>query len=69
MKRKVLLLLLAAGLLALAACAPSYESGYYYGRPEPIGYGGLAVPPSYYDYDPTMQQWYTPPYFDPYATQ
>lgn len=24
------------------------------------------VPPSFYNYDPTMKQWFSPPYFDPY---
>ena len=26
----------------------------------------VAVPPAWYDYDPTMEYWYTPPYFDPW---
>ncbi len=26
----------------------------------------VVMPPSYYDYDKTMEYWYTPPYFDPY---
>jgi starvation-inducible outer membrane lipoprotein len=24
------------------------------------------VPPSWYDYDPSMEYWFTPPYFDPW---
>jgi starvation-inducible outer membrane lipoprotein len=24
------------------------------------------VPPEWYDYDPALEQWYTPPYFDPW---
>ncbi|MBM4275416.1 MAG: hypothetical protein FJ134_13290 [Deltaproteobacteria bacterium] len=24
------------------------------------------IPPSWYDYDPAMRHWYTPPYFDPW---
>jgi starvation-inducible outer membrane lipoprotein len=27
----------------------------------------IAVPPSYYNYDKTLEYWYTPPYFDPYV--
>ena len=26
----------------------------------------VAVPPEWYDYDPVMEYWYTPPYFDPW---
>jgi starvation-inducible outer membrane lipoprotein len=26
----------------------------------------VAVPPAWYDYDPVMEYWYTPPYFDPW---
>jgi starvation-inducible outer membrane lipoprotein len=28
----------------------------------------IAVPPSYYDYDKTLEYWFTPPYFNPYVT-
>ncbi len=32
----------------------------------PASYGPVAVPPSYYNYDPNLEYWFTPPYFDPY---
>ncbi len=52
--------LLVAGCETGIAGAQAYPPEYYYGP------GYSTVPPSWYDYDPTMQKWYTPPYFNPY---
>jgi len=48
------------GLLVLKAKqihfweGPAWEKWYY------------PVPPEWYDYDPSLEYWYTPPYFDPW---
>ena len=48
------------GLLVLKARqikfweGPTWEKWYY------------PVPPEWYDYDPSMEYWFTPPYFDPW---
>jgi starvation-inducible outer membrane lipoprotein len=48
------------GLLVLKArevafiAPPVWEKWYY------------PVPPEWYDYDPNLEYWFTPPYFDPY---
>ena len=52
-------------LAAFSGCAPTYTGSYtppYYGA-QP---GVTTVPPSWYNYDPIMEKWYTPPYFNPY---
>ncbi len=35
----------------------------------PASYGPVSVPPSFYNYDPSLEYWFTPPYFDPYRNQ
>ncbi len=35
----------------------------------PASYGPVAVPPSFYNYDPNLEYWFTPPYFDPYRNE
>ncbi len=37
-------------------------------RPQTPPYSGMGVPPSYYNYDPALEYWFTPPYFNPYVT-
>lgn len=52
-------------LAAFSGCASTYPGYYtqpYYGA-QP---GVTTVPPSWYNYDPNMEKWYTPPYFNPY---
>jgi ABC-type transport system substrate-binding protein len=54
-------LLLGLVLWALAACAAAQQgSETYYPT-------ASDVPPSFYDYDPTLQQWYTAPEWNPEA--
>ncbi len=52
-------------LSIVAGCASGYYATYstdqYYPGEEQYG-----IPPSWYDNDPSMRQWYTPPYFDPH---
>ncbi len=69
MKLKLLIVLMLWALLALAGCAPSGYYGYQsYGYPPspPVGGPGIGVSPRFYNYDPNLQQWYEPPYFNPY---
>lgn len=52
-------------LIVLAGCATgsAYQPVY-----TPYGYSENDpnyVPPSFYDYNPQLQQWYTPPYWNP----
>jgi hypothetical protein len=49
--------------LAAAGCA----AGGYYGSSGPGAYRGSTsdVPPEFYNYDPTLSQWYTAPYWHP----
>jgi ABC-type oligopeptide transport system substrate-binding subunit len=55
------LTLLAVLAAAAAACAPS---GY---QPPPGEYYPYIsdVPPSFYNYDPALRDWYTAPYWNP----
>jgi hypothetical protein len=66
-KRAKLMVLMALGvLLATSGCAGGYQGGYY--TPEPYGYSKPQsisdVPPSFYNYDPTLRDWYTAPYWN-----
>ena len=68
MKKYACLILLL--LTILAGCAPGYYApgyapGYYPGESYP-GESQYGIPPHWYDYDPSMRKWYTPPYFDPH---
>ena len=61
------LLFAALALLALSlGCASGgYYQGYYQ-SPDPYYRGSPSdVPPDFYNYDPTLQHWYTAPYWDP----
>jgi hypothetical protein len=56
------LLFAALALLALGlGCA---SPGYYQTR-EPYNSAITDVPPSFYDNDPTLRDWYTAPYWNP----
>jgi hypothetical protein len=62
-----LIWLVLGALLAVAGCAESY----YYQAPRPVSYQGAygsEIPPSFYDYDPNLSQWYTAPYWNPEAS-
>ncbi len=51
-----------AVLMLTAACA---TSAYQPAQPE-VHYPAISdVPPSFYGYDPTLEYWYTYPYWDP----
>lgn len=56
--------LFASILLVLAACA---SPGYYSQPPVSQRYypSYSDVPPSFYNYDPTLMHWYTMPYWNP----
>jgi hypothetical protein len=61
---KILIGLALLAWLAAAGCA----AGGYYGTSGPGAYRGSYVsdvPPSFYNYDPTLSQWYTAPYWHP----
>jgi len=58
--------LVLGALLAVAGCGPGY-----YQAPRPVSYQGAYgtdIPPSFYDYDPNLRQWYTTPYWNPQAS-
>ena len=62
MKNPLLGFFLLAVLVLLAGCAtePSYQA------PEQESeFGYPYVPPSYYNYNPQLEYWYTPPYWMP----
>ncbi len=65
MKSKLILIILGTWLLA-AGCAASGSSEVAI-RPQTPPYSGMGVPPSFYNYDPALEYWFTPPYFDPYV--
>ncbi|MFH1595246.1 MAG: hypothetical protein ABIG94_02580 [Pseudomonadota bacterium] len=53
-------------ILTLTGCA-----AHYYQAPRPVSYQGAYgsdIPPSFYDYDPNLRQWYTAPYWNPEAS-
>ena len=50
--------------LALMGCAASSREVRYPDRDYEPGPG--EVPPSFYDYDPTLRHWFTLPYYNPY---
>jgi hypothetical protein len=52
-------LLLMAGCTVTGTRTTQIASG-----PQP--YTGMGVPPSFYNNDPALEYWYTPPYFNPY---
>jgi len=57
-------LLLLAPLLFLAGCAAGEAS-----RGDTSYYPYISdVPPSFYGNDPALRQWYTTPYWNPYAS-
>jgi len=61
--------LAAALFLGLAGCsaatAPAWQTkaGSIAYQTQDSGQSQSLVPPSWYDNDPAMSQWYTPPYF------
>jgi hypothetical protein len=56
--------LLLVPVLILAGCAT--EPGYQAPKPEyQTEFGYPYVPPSYYDYNPQYEHWFTPPYWMP----
>jgi hypothetical protein len=67
MKVKPLIVLVLWAHLALAGCGgPSYPPYGSYPPSPPVGGPGLGVNPRFYNYDPNLQQWFEPPYFNPY---
>jgi hypothetical protein len=60
-------ILMGLALLASLAAAGCAGGGYYptsgYGAYR--GSGVSDVPPDFYNYDPTLRQWYTAPYWNP----
>jgi hypothetical protein len=69
-KPRALVWLMGAMLVLLSGCAPGmYRAGEppraypkYFDKPTGPG----TVPPSWYDYDPALEQWYDPWYVNPY---
>jgi hypothetical protein len=71
---KILTYLALLAFLALAGCAGGAGGEYYAsGGGSYYGYGAYGgpyrdeVPPSFYNNDPTLRQWFTPPYWNPEA--
>ena len=61
-----LIWLVLGALLAVAGCG----GGYYYPAPRYAPYEepySSDIPPSFYNYDPNLTQWYTAPYWNPDA--
>jgi hypothetical protein len=56
--------LLYAALALLALSIGCANSGYYQ-TTETYTPAITDVPPSFYDYDPTLRHWFTAPYWDP----
>jgi hypothetical protein len=62
-----------AAFLALAGCAGGAGGGYSSSGGSYYGYGAYTgsyineVPPSFYNDDPTLRQWFTAPYWNPEA--
>jgi hypothetical protein len=62
-------------LLGMSGCAGGAGGGYYTpsGSGSYYGYGAYngsyidEVPPSFYNNDPTLRQWFTAPYWNPEA--
>jgi hypothetical protein len=60
-------------VLALAGCAGGAGGGYYTPSGSYYGYGAYGgpyreeVPPSFYNNDPSLRQWFTAPYWNPEA--
>jgi hypothetical protein len=65
MKDILFIIFLALWLLPAGGCATPgpYEPGV---RPQTQPYTGMGVPPSFYNNDPALEHWFTPPYFNPY---
>ncbi len=65
MKNLLSLFLLAGWLLLAGGCAGpgTYEPAI---RTQTPPYTGMGVPPSYYNNDPGLEYWFSPPYFNPY---
>ncbi|MDD2903103.1 MAG: hypothetical protein PHU44_11790 [Syntrophales bacterium] len=57
-------LLLLAALALLGLTLGCVSGGGSYEDREPYTPSFSDVPPSYYDYDPTLRDWYTAPYWD-----
>jgi len=51
--------------LLLAGCAAPGAYGPAL-RPQMPPYSGMGVSPSFYNNNPALEYWFTPPYFDPY---
>jgi len=51
-------------LLAIWGCAPGYYAPSYYPGESYPGEAQYGIPTHWYD--PSLRQWYTPPYFDPH---
>jgi hypothetical protein len=69
---KVTLLIVPVLWALLAMAGGGGPSGYppygsYQAPPSPpVGGPGIGVNPQFYNYDPNLQQWFEPPYFNPY---
>jgi hypothetical protein len=70
---KILTGLAALAFLGMAGCAGGAGGGYYTSSGSYYGYGAYGgsytdeVPPSFYNNDPNLRQWFTPPYWNPEA--
>ena len=70
-KAKCLAWLALGALLTASGCAKGRYQGSYYYPPRPYVYSepyyDSDVPPSFYNNDPNLRQWYTSPYWNPEA--
>ncbi len=66
MKKGFAAIIFVSWLLLATGCAGpgTYEPAI---RPQSPPYSGMGVPPSYYNNDPGLEEWFTPPYFNPYV--
>ena len=58
-------ILMGLALLASLAAAGCAGGGYYTSGPEAYRGSISDVPPAFYNYDPSLSQWYTAPYWHP----
>ena len=65
MRNLLFLVCLGLGLLSAAGCAVTASSAMPI-SPQAPTYSGMGVHPSFYNNDPALEYWYTPPYFNPY---
>jgi len=59
------MLRLLAAAVVLLALSVGCANGRYYQTSEQYEPYITDVPPSFYDYDPTLRHWFTAPYWDP----